>query len=89
MLISLCNLLRIEHPDRFEDLPEQFPAQRKQWFVRRPEGLIRGHRFDRSDIWLNTNMSTERKKRFARQILQFFGHGAEEIQFRSALTTRP
>src|SRR5688500_17085078 len=88
MLVTLCNFLLAEQPQRFEELPDAFPSTRKRWFTRSGIGLARGHRFPHTHVWRDTNMSSARKKSFAKELLRFFGHAAEEIRFNSSKTTK-
>ena len=88
MLIQLIEELRREKPHRFEQLPEEFPSVRKRWFTRDKKGLHRGHHFRNSDVCLDTNMKTTKKKEFARQVLDFFCVGHEPIEFVSTKTTK-
>jgi hypothetical protein len=88
MLVKLCDQLRAENPGRFEQLPDQFPAVRKRYFVRSEIAADRGHRFEGTDFWLDTNMSTKQKKEFARKLLRFFGHDEHGIKFETEKSTK-
>ena len=82
MLVKLCEILYVNHANRFEQqVLEIRGSQGRRFFSRNADDVSEGLEINGTGIYVDTHVSAESAKRFAEKVITEFGHDKSSLSF--------
>ena len=80
MLIGLCERVREDHRDRFEEVLE-LKGRKKLYFSRDSRDLQARGKINGTDIYVETNFNANQIVQVAEKLVTLFGYSQDDLSF--------